>query len=46
MTANSLPRIERVSGRIAVNMGHGMLGWTFSMGSGERLAKMVLERVS
>lgn len=46
MTANSLPLIERVSARIAVNMGHGMLGWTFSMGSGERLAKLVLERVS
>lgn len=45
MKANSLPTIERVSPRIAVNIGHGMLGWTFSMGSAERLAALVLEKV-
>lgn len=46
MTADSLPRIEQVSPRIAVNIGHGMLGWTWSMGSAERLAKLVVERVA
>jgi D-amino-acid dehydrogenase len=46
MTASSLPRIGRVSPRIAVNIGHGMLGWTYAMGSGERLAKSILERVA
>lgn len=45
MKANSLPTIKRVSPRIAVNIGHGMLGWTFSMGSAERLATLVLEKV-
>lgn len=39
MTANSLPKICEVNSRIAVNVGHGMLGWTYAMGSGERLAK-------
>ena len=42
MSANSLPQIRRVAPRIAVNIGHGMLGWTFSMGSGERLAAVIL----
>jgi len=46
MTASSLPRIGRVSPRIAVNIGHGMLGWTYAMGSGERLAKSILEGVA
>ncbi|MEJ6011494.1 FAD-dependent oxidoreductase [Novosphingobium aquae] len=46
MTASSLPRIGPVSPRIAVNIGHGMLGWTYAMGSGERLAQSVLERVA
>ncbi len=45
MTANSLPRIERVSPRFAVNIGHGMLGWTHAMGSAERLAKVIMEGV-
>jgi D-amino-acid dehydrogenase len=39
MTANSQPEIRKVNSRIAVNIGHGMLGWTYAMGSGERLAK-------
>ena len=46
MTASSLPRIERVSLRLAVNIGHGMLGWTYSMGCAERLASVVLEGVA
>lgn len=41
MSANSLPLIRRVSARVAVNIGHGMLGWTFAMGSGERLAALL-----
>jgi D-amino-acid dehydrogenase len=44
MTASSLPVVARMSPRIAMNAGHGMLGWTYAMGSGERLAKLVLER--
>jgi D-amino-acid dehydrogenase len=39
MTANSQPEIRKVNARIAVNIGHGMLGWTYAMGSAERLAK-------
>ncbi len=46
MTANSLPQIRRVKSRIAVNIGHGMLGWTYSMGAGERLASLILEEVA
>lgn len=46
MTANCLPRIERVSARCAVNIGHGMLGWTHAMGSAERLAKVIMEKVA
>jgi D-amino-acid dehydrogenase len=42
MSANSLPQIGRVAARVAVNIGHGMLGWTFAMGSGERLAGAIL----
>lgn len=41
MTANSLPVIERIAPRISVNLGHGMLGWTWAMGSAERAATMV-----
>lgn len=43
MSANSLPQIRRVNARVAVNIGHGMLGWTFAMGSGERLATALLD---
>lgn len=42
MTATSLPVIRRVGARLALNVGHGMLGWTFAMGSAERLAGLVL----
>lgn len=38
MTPNSLPIIERISARISVNLGHGMLGWTYAMGSADRVA--------
>jgi D-amino-acid dehydrogenase len=44
MSADSLPQIRRVKPRVMVNIGHGMLGWTFAMGSGERLAAVLLER--
>lgn len=42
MTANSLPIIQKVAPGITVNIGHGMLGWTYAMGSGERAAQSVL----
>lgn len=41
MTPNSLPVIERIAPRLSVNLGHGMLGWTWAMGSAERAAVMV-----
>ena len=41
MTPSSLPIISEVADRIFVNVGHGMLGWTFAMGSGERAAALV-----
>lgn len=46
MSSDSLPIIKRISGRISANVGHGMLGWTYAMGSAERVAKIVTgERV-
>lgn len=42
MTPNSLPVIEQVAPRISVNLGHGMLGWTWAMGAGERAATMLV----
>jgi D-amino-acid dehydrogenase len=41
MTANSLPIIQRVRPRVSINIGHGMLGWTYAMGSGERAASLM-----
>lgn len=41
MTPNSLPIIGEMKEGIAVNMGHGMLGWTLAMGSGETLAAQI-----
>ncbi|SIN67838.1 D-amino-acid dehydrogenase [Parasphingorhabdus marina DSM 22363] len=41
MTPDSLPIISRPMPGLAINTGHGMLGWTLAMGSGERLAKLV-----
>ena len=42
MTPSSLPIVRRVRPGLSVNIGHGMLGWTFAMGAAERLAKVVL----
>jgi D-amino-acid dehydrogenase len=42
MTPSSLPLVQQVHPRLAVNIGHGMLGWTFAMGSAERLANVIL----
>jgi D-amino-acid dehydrogenase len=42
MTANSLPIIKRVRPCLAVNIGHGMLGWTYAMGSAERVSQLVM----
>jgi len=41
MTPDSLPVIERIDARISVNLGHGMLGWTWAMGAAERATAMV-----
>jgi len=41
MTANSLPIIRRVAPRVTINIGHGMLGWTYAMGSAERAARLM-----
>lgn len=41
MTANSQPIIRRITPRVAINAGHGMLGWTFAMGAAERLANLM-----
>jgi D-amino-acid dehydrogenase len=42
MTPSSLPIVRRVRPGLSVNIGHGMLGWTFAMGSAERLANAML----
>jgi len=41
MTANALPIIRRVAPRVTINIGHGMLGWTYAMGSAERAAELL-----
>lgn len=41
MTPDSVPIIRRMTPRIAVNVGHGMLGWTFAMGAAERVARLI-----
>lgn len=41
MTANSLPIIRKVAPRVTINAGHGMLGWTYAMGSAERAARLM-----
>lgn len=38
VTPNSLPITERITPSLAVNTGHGMLGWTLAMGSAAVLA--------
>ena len=42
MSPNSRPLIARPRPALAYNLGHGALGWTMAMGSGERLAKLVM----
>jgi D-amino-acid dehydrogenase len=41
MTANALPIIKKVAPRVTINIGHGMLGWTYAMGSAERAAQLL-----
>lgn len=41
-TPQSVPVIRRVDDRLLLNIGHGMLGWTLAMGSGERAASLLL----
>lgn len=43
MTPTSTPIISRPRPRLVLNVGHGMLGWTLSMGAAERAAALVLE---
>jgi len=40
-TPDTQPIIRRASRSIAINTGHGALGWTLAMGSGERLAQLL-----
>ena len=44
MTPWSSPIIRRAGDGLVLNIGHGMLGWTLAMGSGERAATLVVER--
>jgi D-amino-acid dehydrogenase len=39
MTPNSQPITRWVDPRLALNTGHGMLGWTLAMGSAARIAR-------
>ncbi|RIV86191.1 FAD-dependent oxidoreductase [Aurantiacibacter xanthus] len=41
MTASSNPIIRQARQRVFVNIGHGMLGWTFAAGAAERVAALV-----
>lgn len=42
MTPDSNPRIGSPHPSLVYNLGHGMLGWTMAMGTGERAAKMMV----
>ena len=42
MTPSSLPIVRRLRAGLSVNIGHGMLGWTFAVGSADRLANAML----
>lgn len=44
MTPWSSPIIRRAGDGLVLNIGHGMLGWTLAMGSGERAATLVVDR--
>jgi D-amino-acid dehydrogenase len=41
MTANALPIIRTIAPRVTINVGHGMLIWTYAMGSAERAARLL-----
>jgi D-amino-acid dehydrogenase len=41
MTVNALPIIRKIAPRVTINVGHGMLGWTYAMGSAERAARLL-----
>lgn len=41
VTPSSQPLVKRATKRIAINTGHGALGWTLAMGSAERLASQL-----
>lgn len=43
MTANALPIIRKIAPRVTINVGHGMLGWTYAMGSAGRAARLMGE---
>ena len=43
MTPWSSPIIRRAAEGLVLNNGHGMLGWTLAMGSGERAAELVAD---
>ena len=44
MTPDSLPLIATARPGLVLNLGHGALGWTAAMGSGERAAAQALSR--
>lgn len=41
MSPSSLPIIRQAGPDMVLNIGHGMLGWTFAMGAGERAAALI-----
>lgn len=41
VTPHSHPVIQRTRSGLILNIGHGMLGWTLAMGSGERVASLI-----
>jgi D-amino-acid dehydrogenase len=46
MTPSSLPIVKQAGSHVVLNVGHGMLGWTFAMGSAERAARSVMDSLS
>lgn len=43
MSPSSLPVISRPRPEVVLNVGHGMLGWTYAMGAAERAARLICE---
>lgn len=41
MSPSSVPIISRPRPELLLNIGHGMLGWTFAMGAAERAASLI-----